>query len=422
VTSAELYGYLLTQVQTNHFLTGATIAGALASIVYWFRAKLLSMFSQVRRFFLVSMTIHSEDPLHLPVSGWLHKNGFDKFSRSYRMRYVDGKAQFGPSDGSFLFPYNRRLIRIIITKEQTQANSSWRSQTREFLTIQYYSLRRSKDLLDKVINDSLAAYRQNSDGIPVYAHTGSWCISNRIPRRVKPSIVLAGQALERIEADIEQFLARKEWYDVRGIPYHRGYLLSGPPGTGKTSLVRHLAQRFERPVYVSDGTIRSITSVPPKSILLMEDVDSIAKMRASISEMFGKASSSSTTSNSKPDEDVNFSAPTLSELLNALDGLSSTDEVIVIMTTNLPDKLDPAVIRPGRVDYRLHLDACTAEQAVRIYQKFWGDSHKDEFEAAIQDGIYTPAQLQELFVSSLTERDAIAFVRDGRQAEERRVA
>ena len=170
--------------------------------------------------------------------------------------------------------------------------------------------------------------------------------------------------------------------------------------------------------------MRSIGHVPPGSILLLEDVDSITKMRKAAQEVGrhgggpGEATVSSAptpayASGGASGEDMaSFFAPTLSELLNALDGLASVEKILVVMTTNHPELLDHAMVRPGRVDYRLHLAECEEEQAGRLFEKFYQPSSATlrRFLAAVPDGVLTPAQLQDIFLRSTTPEEAIEAV------------
>jgi chaperone BCS1 len=413
-----IFEFLKGQLHTNPFFAGATLTGAIASVVYWFRAKFVATYNRIRSFFRVSLTIHSEDDLYIPVTEWLKSNGFDAFSRNYRVRYEDGKPVYGPSQGTFWFFYNRRPIRVTLAAESTAgAAVGGRNQTREFLTISYYHFKRSAEMLNSVIDHAAEKYREmRRRGIPVYTHKGNnYQLLRYLPRREKTSVVLAGDTLEQFEADIKLFLKRKDWYLERGVPYHRGYLLTGPPGTGKTSVVRHLAQKFEMQLCVSDGSINSIRGAYANGILLMEDVDSIAKMRdAAAALLQGIGETSNANKPATVDEQIsNMHTPTLSELLNALDGVASAEGTIVIMTTNHPEVLDPAMLRPGRIDRTFYLGHCTAEQAVRLFIKFYGEDYAKEFQKVAPEGRYTPAQLQELFVSSPMPTDAIAAIRDG---------
>lgn len=151
----------------------------------------------------------------------------------------------------------------------------------------------------------------------------------------------------------------------KGIPYRRGYLLHGAPGSGKTSFIQALAGAVGYNICLLNLAERGLTDdklnhllglVPDRSFILLEDVDSAFNRRVQTSEDGFKG------------------AVTFSGLLNALDGVASTEERIIFMTTNHYERLDPALIRPGRVDLAEMLDDAVGEQAERLFIKFYGNA------------------------------------------------
>lgn len=189
------------------------------------------------------------------------------------------------------------------------------------------------------------------------------------PRRVRDlsSVVLPPGKSEEIVQDITRFLSRGSWYAKRGIPYRRGYLLHGAPGSGKTSFITALAGSLDFNICLLNLAERGMTddklthllsNAPEKSILLLEDVDAAFLGRQ----------------NHSPERHADGYQPnvTFSGLLNALDGVASGEERIIFMTTNHLERLDPALIRPGRVDLISELgdaeDAQVKQLLVRFYE------------------------------------------------------
>ncbi|KAL6298207.1 BCS1 N terminal-domain-containing protein [Sparassis latifolia] len=191
-----------------------------------------------------------------------------------------------------------------------------------------------------------------------------------LPRRKRPlkSVVLAEGASERIEEDVKAFLRRRQWYVDRGIPYRRGYLLHGPPGSGKSSFIQALAGSLSYDLCLlnlserglaDDKLIHLLSNTPERSFVLIEDVDAAFNKRVQTSE------------------DGYQSSVTFSGFLNALDGVASGEERVIFLTTNHPERLDPALVRPGRVDLSVLLDDATPEQARRLFVRFYGGGGED---------------------------------------------
>lgn len=184
------------------------------------------------------------------------------------------------------------------------------------------------------------------------------------PREKRPlgSVVLADGVADRIAGDVRNFLDRRSWYAERGIPYRRGYLLHGPPGSGKTSFIQALAGSLSYDICVFNLSERGLTddklfhllsNVPERSFILMEDVDAAFNKRVQTSE------------------DGYQSSVTFSGFLNALDGVASGEERIIFLTTNHVEKLDPALIRPGRVDLAELIDDAHPSQARTLFERFY---------------------------------------------------
>jgi mitochondrial chaperone BCS1 len=178
---------------------------------------------------------------------------------------------------------------------------------------------------------------------------------------------------------VKNFGASKQRYARLGIPYHRGYLLYGPPGTGKTSLVSALAAHFGLSIYVinlTDFTDRRLMSavnqVPANSVLLFEDIDCMKGSQSRAGTDSDRREKGPETATSQQN------GVTLSGLLNVLDGFYAPTGVLFMMTTNHIEKLDEALLRPGRVDYKLYLGKASDRQKVELYLRFFSESSETE--------------------------------------------
>lgn len=188
---------------------------------------------------------------------------------------------------------------------------------------------------------------------------GSWNRRSDLPARTLDSVILKENQAEGLVRDLEVFLASEEEYGRASQPWHRGYLFYGEPGTGKTSVVRALANHFNIALYYlplgdldKDADLMNlVTAIEPKSMLLMEDVD-----------VFHAATERS-------DEE---GGTTLAAMLNALDGVWTPHGLITVMTTNRREDLDDALIRAGRIDVDEEFTALDANQAERLASYFAG--------------------------------------------------
>ncbi|KAI9251581.1 P-loop containing nucleoside triphosphate hydrolase protein [Sporodiniella umbellata] len=219
------------------------------------------------------------------------------------------------------------------------------------------------------------------------------------------SVVLKEGQKELILKDIQRFRQRESWYANRGIPYRRGYLLFGPPGTGKTSLVQSVASKVNMNVAIISlsGAMNDenlsilINEIPRNSILVMEDIDHC------------------TIKDPSSDKDNESSKMTMSGLLNALDGVTAQEGSMVFMTCNDINLLQPALLRPGRIDVKMELGYADKNQILHMCLRFLTDDAPtksqyglaEKFTELIPDLTVTPAELQNFFIMNIMDKHDI---------------
>lgn len=158
--------------------------------------------------------------------------------------------------------------------------------------------------------------------------------------------------------DLDMFVRRKEYYRRVGRAWKRGYLFYGPPGTGKSSLIAAMANYLKFDVYDLDlkevrgnSDLRKLLiGTKNRSIIVIEDIDAC-----------GVGLQNRETENDSPNSKDDDDKISLSGLLNFVDGLWSScgDERIIVFTTNHKERLDPALLRPGRMDVQVEMSYCT---------------------------------------------------------------
>ncbi|XP_058068084.1 AAA-ATPase At3g28510-like [Magnolia sinica] len=223
------------------------------------------------------------------------------------------------------------------------------------------------------------------------------------------SIAIDPHLKEGIKNDLLKFVNQSEFYDRVGRAWKRGYLLYGPPGTGKTSLIAAIANFLEFDVYdleltsvMSNIQLRKLlVSTSSKAVIVVEDVDCMldlsdrrnGKKRKS-SEMEGVGSGS---------QDNKHSRVTLSGVLNFMDGLWSPcgGERLMIFTTNHKENLDPALLRPGRIDKEISLSYCefmAFKTLVKNYLDIEDHELMKEVEVVLPSIQITPADIAEFLM------------------------
>lgn len=210
----------------------------------------------------------------------------------------------------------------------------------------------------------------------------------------KEPIPLATMSLRpemiKIVNEIRFFLGSRDWYEDRGIPWRRGWLLHGKPGTGKTSFVRGIATEFDLPVHVFDLAAMYNTSVreawntaleQAPCIVLLEDIDSVFEGRTNISKAKGQDFAGNLT----------FDC-----LLNCIGGITPAEGILLFVTSNLIDKIDEALTRGGRLDRTIEVLGLDEAGRIKLAERILED--RTEALRIAKDPQFkdvTPAEFQE---------------------------
>jgi adenylate kinase family enzyme len=234
-------------------------------------------------------------------------------------------------------------------------------------------------------SDNFLENNEHDDSkLHVYVMTkyGEWLRYNKIPSRTLDTVYFDEKLKQKMRSDIIDFLKMEKEYDEFGIPYKKNYLLTGIPGSGKTSIIKAMCKEIGYNLCIfsinhdtdNNTALSAFRDIPPKSVLLFEDIDCLFEKRTGTQE--------------------NKSTFTFSNLLNLLDGVFFRKGLISFITTNHPESLDHALLRQGRTDMIIHMnypkkvdvkhlfrdmlrkEEMTAEEIDREFDKFYDHINK----------------------------------------------
>ncbi|KAI0110679.1 P-loop containing nucleoside triphosphate hydrolase protein [Hypoxylon sp. NC0597] len=409
----------------------------------------LQAYGWIQRFFMVSVTVPAHDELYMQVLDWLSAYilkwrasrsltartrflkggdvGFEEYATFRGRTKVD--TQYLPSLESVWFLYERRPFAVKLSPETPTAYERHRGLPKategrnEKIILTITSLGRSSEPIKRFLDMCRSSSRkQQETTITIRAikciryFSWGWDVKAQKTARGMDSIHLDDAVKANLVSDIEHYLDPKtrRYYNSRHIPYRRGFLLHGPPGTGKTSLSLALAGEFGLDLYIldlstvpSDDVLDSLfCDLPSPCLVLLEDIDVIGlKSRSDTEEQSSKKEKSSSVK------------CTLSGLLNVLDGVASGEGRILIVTSNMPDSIDEALLRPGRIDRKIYLGYVSKCVVERMFRRMFGGEYSEQnvveggeskkrehenmaamalkFSREIPEETFTPAQIQE---------------------------
>lgn len=253
-----------------------------------------------RRRLLVTLEIASKDQSFPWVLKWMESQSRSTGAKSHELsvetQFVkrengSSQTQFSllPGPGRHYFKYSGAWFQVERQRASKmidiKSGSPWE-------TILFTTLSRDRHLFQKMLEESKQLALRNDVGKTViFASMGPEWRPSGNPRRKRPidSVILNDGIAETLFQDVQSFLKGGKWYHDRGIPYRRGYLLHGPPGSGKTSFILGLAGQLDYNICVLNLSERGMTDdrlchllshAPPRSVILLEDIDAAFTQRS----------------------------------------------------------------------------------------------------------------------------------------------
>jgi mitochondrial chaperone BCS1 len=324
---------------------------------------------------------------------WVHEVPKLKISKNrlYVGHTKSGINSYGLGFGTHYFMWDKSLFILRLYKLDASNTSDKHGLPIEVrLTI----VGRNKAKLDKVID---TAINIDKEPISIRDHYSGYSYTSPLRSRSLDGVILNKEVKNRLLTTIETFMANEKWYKKRGLNHTLGLLFHGKPGTGKTSIIKALASHYGFELHTitlamfSEGSLKQqLRTIDDKnSIILIEDIDCI-----SITE------DRKIKSNSDKHEGL-----TLSGLLNCIDGVNSPDHVIMIATTNHIEKLDEALIRPGRFGYHFEFEYFNYDEIQEYAKYYYGD-----YIAGLNKNCkpIAPCELQQIMLGNINNKTGFA--------------
>lgn len=406
--------YHTLNLKANPFSGTLVLGWALTMIGYWARKLPEYLVDLFMRTF--SRELVFDDYSHWNISLRLYKNFMrlaqettltNRWATRFTINYLEKEGRLTPTIGRQPFVYQGKFGWFSVVEHRPENISDSTTGTRHQVSVRLFTRSRAvleslaATLNEKPIEDSYRSIYTASEG----TLAGAMSFVQYNPSNGLDSVIMSDVVKTQLIERLTFFKNNRQWYVERGIPYKLCILLYGPPGTGKTSLAKAISQHMDKDVFVASPITERTFALGMRSsameeghlVMVLEEIDSVFSQDVFVGD-----------SGSGDKVQKRQSPISRTTLLGVLDGCMTPDGMVVIMTTNHPDKLDPALVRPGRVDISLHIEAFDAAQAMQMARRMYGN--EELFRITQFPKGLTGAQIQNAFLCN--PENPSAFIDD----------